>query len=193
MPILFSLNSNEFQALVQELKSQQVIMTSFMEEMKQQSQSNLENLRERGQPRQEVGSKPKRKFSNELEGQYFDNLRRAREFHCSPLQVEVRYLTPHKRDGGTLENVVGEIPNIAKTTATQRIFAQTNPITQPRVYEGGFSFNGGSGGHHATTCRSKWQLRTTSSSASSISSSTGSTSFSTTFCATCCSTRFRGN
>ena len=49
--ILFSLNSNEFQAHMQELKSQRVIMTGFMEEMKQQSQSNLENLRERGQPR----------------------------------------------------------------------------------------------------------------------------------------------
>ena len=34
VPILFSLNSNEFQALMQELKSEQVIMTAFMEEMK---------------------------------------------------------------------------------------------------------------------------------------------------------------
>ena len=25
-------------------------------------------------------------------------------------------------------------------------FSQTNPITQPRVYKGGFSFNGGPGG-----------------------------------------------
>ena len=66
VPILFFLNSNEFQALMQELESQRVIMTTFMEEMKQQSQSNLENLRERGQPRQEVASKPERKFSNEF-------------------------------------------------------------------------------------------------------------------------------
>ena len=43
-------------------------MTAFMKEIKQQSQSNLENLRERRQPRQEVASKPERKFSNELEG-----------------------------------------------------------------------------------------------------------------------------
>ena len=62
------------------------------------------------------------------------------------MQAEVRYLFPHKREGGTLENVVGERPNAAKTTALKRIFAQTNPFTQPRVYEGGFSFNGGLGG-----------------------------------------------
>ena len=68
VPILFSLNSNEFQALMQELNSQRVIMTAFMEEMKYLSQSNLENLKERGQPRQEVASKPERQFSNELEG-----------------------------------------------------------------------------------------------------------------------------
>ena len=49
-------------------------MTVFMEEMKQQSQSNLENLRERGKPRQEVPSKPEKQFFNELGGQYFDNL-----------------------------------------------------------------------------------------------------------------------
>ena len=43
-------------------------MTTFMEEMKQQSQSNLESLIEMGQPRQEVASKPERQFSNELGG-----------------------------------------------------------------------------------------------------------------------------
>ena len=68
VPILFSFNSNEFRALMQELKSQQVIMIAFMEEMKQQFQSNLENLREMGQPRQDVASKPERQFSNELGG-----------------------------------------------------------------------------------------------------------------------------
>ena len=39
-------------------------MTAFMEKMKQQSQSNLENLRER----QKVASKPERQCSNELGG-----------------------------------------------------------------------------------------------------------------------------
>ena len=48
--------------------------------------------------------------------------------------------------GGTLENVAGERPNATKIIDPQRIFAQTNPITQPGVYEGDFSFNGGSGG-----------------------------------------------
>ena len=32
--VIFSFNSNEFQALMQELKSQRVIITVFMEEMK---------------------------------------------------------------------------------------------------------------------------------------------------------------
>ena len=43
-------------------------MTAFMEEMKQQSQYNLENLRKRGQLRQEVASKLERQCSNELGG-----------------------------------------------------------------------------------------------------------------------------
>ena len=43
-------------------------MTNFMEEMKQQSQFILDNLREKGRPRQKVASKPERQFSNELEG-----------------------------------------------------------------------------------------------------------------------------
>ena len=217
MPILFSNNSNEFQAFMKELKRQRVIMTAFMEEMKHQSQSNPENLRERGQPRQEVFSKPEGQFSNELEGQYSNNLREAGEFHHLPMQVEVRYLLPHRRDGCTLVNVARERPNAARTIASQRIFAQINPITQPGVYEGDFSFNGGSRGgggggggvgmrHHTTTCSSKWKLGTISttsslasstgsstSTTSSSTSSTSTTSSSTAVCATNCITRFRGN
>ena len=34
VPILFSNNSNEFQAFMQEIKSQRVVMTAIMEEMK---------------------------------------------------------------------------------------------------------------------------------------------------------------
>ena len=49
VPIVFSNNSSEFQALLQEIKSQRVIMTIIMEEMKQQFQSILENFREKGQ------------------------------------------------------------------------------------------------------------------------------------------------
>ena len=115
VPILFSLNSNEIQALMQELKSLRVIRTSFMEEMKQQSQYNLKNLREMEQSRQEVASE--RQFSNELRGQYFDNLRGASESHHLPMHAEVRYLPPHKREGGTLDNIARERPNVARTTA----------------------------------------------------------------------------
>ena len=61
------------------------------------------------------------------------------------MQAEVRYLPPHRGEGGSLKNVVEERPNATRTTTPQRIFAQTNPIIQPGVYEGGFSFNGGSG------------------------------------------------
>ena len=59
------------------------------------------------------------------------------------MHAKVRCLPPHKREGGTLENVSRERLNVAKTATSQRILAQTNPITQPGVYEGGFSFNGG--------------------------------------------------
>ena len=47
------------------------------------------------------------------------------------------------REGGTLDNIAGERPNATRTTAPQMILAHINPITQPGVYEGGFSFNGG--------------------------------------------------
>ena len=68
VPILFSNYFNEFQALMQEIKSQRMIMTAIMEEMKHQSQSIQENPRERGQLRQKIASKFERKFSNELGG-----------------------------------------------------------------------------------------------------------------------------
>ena len=84
--------------------------------MKQQSQSILENFRERGQPRQEAISL-KDNFLMNSGGQYSENLREAGEFHLSPMHAEVRYLPPYRREGGTLENIVGERPNVAKDTA----------------------------------------------------------------------------
>ena len=114
---------------MQEIKSQIVIMIAFMEEMKHESQSILENLRERGQPRLEVASNSERQFSNEIGGQHSLNLRETSEFHYSPMQVEARYLLSHRREGGILENVAGERPNAARATAPQRSFAQTNPLT----------------------------------------------------------------
>ena len=145
VPILFSNNSNKFKALILEIKSQRVIMTAFLEEMKQQFQSILENLGENRQPRQEVASKTKRKFSRELGGKHSENLREAGKFHRSPMHTEVRYLSPHWRNGGTLENIVGERPNVAMAITPQRIFAQANPLTHLGAYEGGFSFNRGPG------------------------------------------------
>ena len=51
------------------------------------------------------------------------------------------YASPHRREGGTLEDVAGERLNAAKVIAPQRIFAHTNPLTHPGAYKGGFSFN----------------------------------------------------
>ena len=82
-------------------------MTAIMEEMK--------HFKEREQIRQEVASKLERQFSNELRGKYSDNLWGASEFHRLPMQAEARYLPPHRREGGTLENVVRERPNAART------------------------------------------------------------------------------
>ena len=62
------------------------------------------------------------------------------------MQAEVNYLLPHMREGGTLKNIAGKRPNAARATTPQRIFAQTNLITQPGAYKEGFSFNGGPGG-----------------------------------------------
>ena len=45
----------------------------------------MEKLRERGQPRQEVAFKSERQLSNEIGGQYYDNLQGAGEFHRLPM------------------------------------------------------------------------------------------------------------
>ena len=89
MPIIFSNNFNEFQALMQEIKSQRMIMIAFMKQMKQQSQSILKNLREKGQLRHKVASKPERQFSNEFGGQHSKNLREASECHRSPMHLHI--------------------------------------------------------------------------------------------------------
>ena len=58
-------------------------------------------------------------FSNELRGQHSKNMQGVGEFHHSPMQVEVRYHSPHRRDGGTLKNVAGVITNATITTKTK--------------------------------------------------------------------------
>ena len=93
---------------MQEINSHQVVMTTILEEMM--------CFRERKQTRQEVASKPEIRFSNELGGQYSNNLRGASEFHLLPMQAKVRYLPYHRKEGSTLENVAGERPNVTKTT-----------------------------------------------------------------------------
>ena len=45
-------------------------------------------------------------------------MREAGEFHRSPMQAEVRYLSPHRRETGTLENVAWEITNAAMAIAS---------------------------------------------------------------------------
>ena len=54
------------------------------------------------------------------------------------MQAEVRYLSPHRREGSTLENVTRERPNATMTTTPKRIFAQTNPFTHLEHMNGAF-------------------------------------------------------
>ena len=90
------------------------------------------------------------------------------------MQAEVRYLLPRRRDGGTLENVAEERLDAPRAIAPRMIFYQTNLLTKPRAYEGGFSFNGGSGegGHHAAACRTEWKWRKTNSPTCYVATST---------------------
>ena len=50
------------------------------------------------------------------------------EFHCSLILVENHYLSPHRREGGTSTNVNDERSNLVRTMASQRLFANTNPV-----------------------------------------------------------------
>ena len=61
------------------------------------------------------------------------------------MQVEASYLSSHRREGGTLENIAQEITNAAMTKTLNKIFAQTNPLTQRGAYEEDFSFKGDPG------------------------------------------------
>ena len=70
--------------------------------------------------------------------------------HCSPKQVENQYLPPHRREEGSSTNSNGEHPNPVRTTAPQRVYANTNSVTQPRVYTKPRPLDGGTGAlfHH---------------------------------------------
>ena len=66
-----------------------------VEERKQQTQSQVKLLEatsgvmgETRQHKQKVASRPIRKLSEELAGQYLGSFREASEFHCSHVQVD---------------------------------------------------------------------------------------------------------
>ena len=73
------------------------------------------------------------------------------------MHAEVRYLSPHRRKGGTLENVAREITNAAMAIVPQRIFPQTNLLAHRGAYKGGLFFQWRPGGHHATAYRRECQ------------------------------------
>ena len=62
------------------------------------------------------------------------NFQEAGGPHRFPKQVENRYLSPHMREEGSSKNSNGECPNPVRTMAPQRVYTNTNTITQPRVY-----------------------------------------------------------
>ena len=97
------------------------------------------------------------------------------------MQAKVRYFPPHKREGGTLENVAREIPNAARTIDPRGFLLRLIQLHNLEyMKEACLSME--ARGHHVATCISKWKLGTTSttsssgSSTSTISSSTTSTS-----------------
>ena len=50
------------------------------------------------------------------------------------------------REEGSLKNSNGERPNPVKTTTPQNVYANTNPVTQPRVSNKPLPLAGGTGG-----------------------------------------------
>ena len=70
--------------------------------------------------------------------------------HRSPKQVENIHLPPHRREERSLKISNGEHSNPIRTTAPQRVYANTNSVTQPKVYNEPLPFAGGMGAlfHH---------------------------------------------
>ena len=126
-----------------------------VEEIKQQSQSQGKILEVIlgvvGQHSQEVAFGSTRQLSGELGGQHLMNFHEASESHCSLVQVENRYLPPHRRENGSSTNVNGEHSNLVIIVAPQRLFDNTNPITQPRAYNELLPFVRGMRGNYSTT------------------------------------------
>ena len=66
--------------------------------------------------------------------------------HCSPKQVENRYLPPHRREKGSSKNSNGERSNHVRTTTPQRVYSNTNLVTRPGVYNEPLPLAGGTEG-----------------------------------------------
>ena len=99
-----------------------------------------------GQQRQEVASQPTRQLFDGLAEQHPRNLQEEGGYHRSSIQVENRYLPPHRREDGTSTNVNGECSNLISTIAPQRLFVNTNPVTQSGAYNEPLPLVGGTGG-----------------------------------------------
>ena len=74
------------------------------------------------------------------------NFQEAGRSHHSPKQVENQYLSPHRREDGTLKNFNGECSNLVITMAPQRVFVNTNPVTHLGAYNEPLPLAGGTGG-----------------------------------------------
>ena len=86
-----------------------------------------------------------RQLSIELGGQLPRNFQEAEGSHRSPRQVESRYLPLHRREEGTSTNYNGEHSNPVRPMASQRVYANTNLVTQTRVYNKPLPLTGGTG------------------------------------------------
>ena len=71
------------------------------------------------------------------------NFQEADGSHLSLRQVESWYLPPYRREDGTSTNVNGERSNYVRTMAPQRVFVNTNPVTQPEAFNEPLPLAGG--------------------------------------------------
>ena len=58
-------------------------------------------------------------------------------------RLKIEYLPPHRREEGSSKNFNGERSNPVRTMTTQRVYANTNPVTQPEVYNEALPLAGG--------------------------------------------------
>ena len=74
--------------------------------------------------------------------QHLRNFQEASGSHRSPIYVGNHYLPPHRREDGTSMNV-NESSNLVIIMAPQRLFANTNSVTQLGAYNEPLPFTGG--------------------------------------------------